>query len=92
MKTKLQENEMDKMNVKALTIALGSTWGLMVLLAGWAAMLGIAVRFVEIMGSVYIGYEATLLGSLIGAAWAFLDGAIGGLVIALIYNAIAKKN
>ena len=83
---------MNKIDVKALTIALGSSWGFMVLVTGWAAMLGFAVRFVELMGTVYIGYEATLMGSLIGAAWGFLDGAIGGLIIALVYNAVAKKN
>ena len=83
---------MNRLNVKALAIAVGSAWSLCMLFAGWAAIFGWSVKFVEIMGSVYIGYEATFVGGIIGALWGFLDGAVGGLIIALIYNAIAKQN
>jgi hypothetical protein len=83
---------MNRLNVKALAIAVGSAWALCMLFAGWAAIFGWSVKFVEIMGSVYIGYEATFVGGIIGALWGFLDGAVGGLIIALIYNAIAKQN
>jgi len=82
---------MNKLNVKALTIALGSAWALCMLLAGWAAMFGWSVKFVEVMGSAYIGFEPSFLGGIIGAFWGFVDGAVGGFVIAVIYNAIAKK-
>jgi len=82
---------MEKMNVKALAIALGSAWGLCMLFIGFASMFGMAEKFVEVMGSGYIGFEPTFVGSIIGAVWGFVDGAIGGIVIALIYNAVAKK-
>jgi len=82
---------MEKLNVKALAIALGATWGLCMLFIGFASMFGFAVKFVEAMGSGYIGFEPTFIGSIIGAAWGFFDGAFGGAIIALIYNAVAKK-
>jgi len=82
---------MNKLNVKALTIALGSAWALCMLLAGWAAMFGWSVEFVEVMGSAYIGFEPSFLGGIIGAFWGFIDGAIGGFIIAVVYNFVAKK-
>ncbi len=82
---------MEKLNVKALAIALGTAWALCMLFAGWAAIFGWSTAFVDIMSSVYIGFEPGFLGGVIGALWGFLDGAIGGLIIALVYNAVAKK-
>jgi len=82
---------MDKLNVKGLAIALGTTWALGMLIAGWGAMYGWATEFVAVMGSVYLGYDATFSGGIIGAVWGFVDGAIGGFVIAVIYNAVAKS-
>jgi hypothetical protein len=43
------------------------------------------------MASFYIGFKPTFLGGVIGAIWGFIDGAIGGVIIALVYNAIARK-
>ncbi len=82
---------MEKLSVKGLAIGLGATWALCMLFIGWAAIFGWATSIVDTMSSVYIGFKPTFLGGIIGAAWGFVDGAIGGLVIALIYNAVAKK-
>ncbi|MFV1998097.1 MAG: bacteriophage holin [Acidiferrobacterales bacterium] len=82
---------MNKIDAKALAIALGSAWGLMLLFVGWAAMFGWSTKFVEIMASTYIGFEPSFLGGIIGGIWGFVDGAIGGFIIAIIYNAVAKK-
>jgi len=84
------DNSMDRLNVKALAIALGSAWSLCMLFSGWAAIFGWSEKFVEIMGSVYIGFEPTFIGGIVGAIWGFIDGAIAGLVIALVYNAVLK--
>ena len=43
------------------------------------------------IGSVYRGYQITAMGSLIGLAWAFIDGLIGGLIFAWLYNLLAAK-
>lgn len=53
-------------------------------------MFGWGSGFVEVMSSMYIGYEASLVGGLIGAAWGFVDGAIAGLLISLLYNFFSK--
>ena len=45
---------------------------------------------VALMGSLYVGYDASFLGGIVGALWAFVDGAIAGALIALIYNAVAR--
>ncbi len=82
---------MEKLNVKAMTIAGGAAWAFCILFAGWAAIFGWATKFVEVMNSVYIGYEPTLIGGIIGALWGFLDGAIVGFIIAVVYNAVIKK-
>jgi len=82
---------MEKLNVKALAVGLGVSWAVCMLFVGWASILGWGVKFVEVMSSVYIGFAPTFLGGVIGAIWGFIDGAIGGAIIALVYNAIAKK-
>ncbi len=82
---------MNKLNVRGLAIALGSTWALAMLFAGWASIYGWTTEFVAVMGSVYVGFEPTFLGGIIGAVWGFVDGAIGGLLIAIIYNAVSKS-
>jgi hypothetical protein len=80
---------MKKLSVKGLTISLGVAWAVFVLFIGWAAIFGWGTSVVEALSSLYIGYAPTWLGGIIGAAWAFVDGAVGGLIIALIYNAVA---
>ncbi len=82
---------MEKLNVKALAIALGAAWAICVLFLGWVSIFGWGTKIVEMMASVYIGFASTLLGGIIGAGWAFVDGAIGGAIIAFVYNAVAKK-
>ena len=81
---------MKKLSVKGLTISFGVAWAAMMLFTGWVAMLGWGTGFVEALSSLYIGYATTWLGGIIGAAWGFVDGAIGGLIIALIYNAMVR--
>jgi len=81
---------MNRLNVKALAIALGSSWALCILFAGWAAIFGWSVQFVDVMGSVYPGYGASFLGGIIGALWGFVDGAVAGVVIAVVYNFASK--
>jgi len=82
---------MERLNVKALAIAAGGTWGISMLFLGLTSMFGWGEGFLDLMASVYIGYKPTLLGSIIGAAYGFVDGAIGGAIVALIYNVVAKK-
>jgi len=45
--------------------------------------------FVTLLGSVYVGYSATVSGSLVGGLWGVVDGFICGALIALIYNKVS---
>jgi len=81
---------MNKLNVKALAIAGGVTWGLGLLLLGVTGIFGWGAEAVSLLGSFYIGYSPSPAGAAIGAVWGLADGAIGGAVIALIYNWAAK--
>ncbi|HMJ08899.1 MAG TPA: hypothetical protein VK468_07830 [Pyrinomonadaceae bacterium] len=42
-----------------------------------------------LLGQFFIGYSVSFLGSLIGAAYIFVIGYIGGLLISWIYNSVA---
>ena len=82
---------MKKLSVKGLAVGLGVSWAFCMLFVGWASMFGWSTKFVEVMSSIYIGFKPTFLGGIIGAIWGFIDGATGGLIIAVVYNAIARK-
>lgn len=84
-----------KLNVRAFAIASSLLWGggvtLIVLLNrlrpsyGWL--------FLRVLGSVYPKYNGAigLRDGLIGVVMAFLDGAIGGAVLAWLYNRLSEK-
>ncbi len=80
---------MNKLSVNALGVAIGVLWAAYVFLCGIAALLGWGVALVEAFSSLYIGYGPSIVGAIIGAVWAFVDGYIAGVVIAWIYNKLA---
>ena len=82
---------MQKLDIKAFAAACGIAWAAGILFLGWAAAFGWGGRLVEVISSVYIGYRPTVLGAVVGALWALVDGAIGGAIIALLYNVLAGK-
>ena len=81
---------MAKLDVKIVAMAAGITWSISMLFLGWVAIFGWGKAMVEVLSSLYIGYEPTLLGGVIGGLWGLIDGAIGGAIFALIYNRIVK--
>jgi hypothetical protein len=81
---------MEKLRIIPLAVAFGAVWAFGMLFLAWAAAFGWGTALVELMGSLYIGYGASFLGGIIGALWAFVDGAIAGALIALIYNVVAR--
>ncbi|MDD5044196.1 MAG: bacteriophage holin [Candidatus Omnitrophica bacterium] len=83
---------MNKLNVRALGLALGIVWSMCIFLLGIFAMSwGWGMKWLESISSFYIGYKATFLGSIIGAIWAFFDAGIGGVLIAWLYNKLNKQ-
>ena len=76
-----------KLNVKAFAVACGLIWGLGVfLLAWWVMLFDGATGEVPFLGRLYRGFNISPLGSVIGLAWALVDGAIGGAIFAWLYN------
>lgn len=66
-------------------LGLANGLGLMVLaLAGLYWNYGLV--FIQELTNLYYGYAATLIGSLYGLGWGFLDGFIFGFLVALFYN------
>ena len=81
-----------RLGVVALGLAIGIAWGAGMFVLGvtaWALDWG--KELVEPISSLYIGYGPTPLGSAVGAAWGFIDGFIGGAVVALLYNYFARE-
>jgi len=79
------------LNPKALGLTLGIVWGAAAFLIGIMAMVsdGYGGAIVDLFGSIYPGYAATVTGSLIGGVWGFIDAGIGGYVVAWLYNKFA---
>jgi hypothetical protein len=81
---------MNKLSVNALGVGVGAMWAVSVFFFGIAAMFGWGVALVGPLSSLYIGFGASFLGAIIGAIWAFVDGYIGGAIIAWVYNRLAR--
>ena len=81
-----------KLNVKAFALTCGLVWGIGILAFTWwiIAFEG-AARDVTFLGRIYRGYSVTPLGSVIGLVWGLVDGAIGGVIFAWLYNLIAGR-
>jgi hypothetical protein len=78
-----------RLGVVAVGFALGITWAIGLLVMGWASELsgGWGKPFIDAMGTVYLGYQPTFWGTVIGAVWGLVDGFISGIIFAAIYNA-----
>jgi hypothetical protein len=80
------------MSVRSLGLTAG-IFGAMAMfsLAWWLMLTGNAEGPVTLFERVYIGYSFTPIGSVIGAAWGFIDWGIAGVIFAWLYNLINKK-
>lgn len=80
------------LNSKALGIAMGILWGATVCLATvWILIAGSQGQTLAKLGVFYIGYDVSWYGAAIGLGYGFLDGFIGGILLAMIYNAFLPK-
>ena len=79
-----------KLDVKGMAITLGLVWGAAVLVVGIANLIwpNYGQAFLELVASIYPGYTAgASVGQLIvGTLYGLVDGAVGGAVIAWLYN------
>ncbi len=83
-----------KLDIKGMAITLGLVWGAAVLLVGIANLIwpNYGQAFLELVASIYPGYTADPgVGQLIvGTLYGLVDGAVGGAVIAWLYNLFAR--
>ena len=79
-----------KLRKRALGMALGIVWGLSVFVVTiWAIAAGQGQTLSK-LGGYYLGYDVSLLGAFVGLVWGFVDGFIGGVLIAWLYDVFCK--
>ena len=80
-------NHYAKLNICAMGMAIGLTWGFGCLFLSYMQIwFQMGQPMIDAIASIYLGYEATYLGGVIGLFWAFIDGFIGGIIVAFLYN------
>lgn len=80
-----------KLNIKAMALTAGITWGVMVFVATlWVIIGPTAGETLSKLKMYYLGYSVSFVGAIIGLLWGFVHGCIGGAVFALIYNCTTK--
>ena len=80
------------MSVRSLALTVAIFWSIsLFFLAWWLILIGNAEGPTTLFERIYIGYSFTPIGSVIGAAWGFVDGGIAGAIFAWLYNLINKK-
>jgi hypothetical protein len=84
-----------KLNIKAFVLTCAILWAAAIFIVGIANMIwpGYGAALLQVMASIYPGYAVSgTFGSLIvGTLYAVVDGAIGGLVFAWLYNMFLGK-
>ncbi len=83
-----------KLNVVALATACGILWGVCILFVGVVGQFweGYGQSFQEVVGGLYPFYTGSgktgdlLIGTFVGV----VDGAVGGALLALIYNSCCR--
>ena len=71
----------------SLGLAVGVLWGIYTLMIGLtASFFGYGSELVGIIGTLYIGYNATVLGAFIGMIWGFVDGFVVGYLIEMLFS------
>ena len=81
----------NKLNTKALALSLGIISAVSVFLIGiFNLSFGLWPTTIKLIMEVYPGFDISIVGILIGAFWGFIDGFIGGILIAWLYNKFSK--
>ena len=83
-----------KLSIKALAITAAIIWSTALLIVGSANMMfpGYGSDFLEVIGSVYPGYQPTTGFSrvIIGSLYVFVDAGICAALFAWVYNFVVE--
>lgn len=79
------------LSIHNLGITLGVVFGVSMLVYALLSMfVGVGTPIVTLLGSLYVGYDATLIGAFIGLLWGFIHGYIFGALVVLISNFLSR--
>lgn len=82
-----------QLSVKGLALAIGILWAGCIFLVGVVnlAASSYGAAFLQMASSIYPGFHnsRTFLDVLVGTGYGFVDGGIGGAIIAWLYNCFA---
>ncbi len=82
---------MMKLDVRAFALACGTLWGVTVFLATlFLIATGRDGSLISHLGYFYLGYTFSVGGAVVGLVWGFVDGAVAGGLLALLYNRFAR--
>lgn len=80
-----------KLSVKAFGLTCGIILGLFMFLVTAVFILAdLSGQTLVKLHNIFIGYDITWLGAIIGLAWGFVVGFIGGVIFSGIYNSLCK--
>ena len=83
---------MQKFDEMAAGLSIGIISAFSLFLLGLTAgLFDWGTELVNFLGTFYRGYGPDLAGASVGALWGFIDGFIGGMLVAWLYNVLAKK-
>jgi hypothetical protein len=81
-----------RFNVKAFAFACALIWGFgLFAMTWWIIAFQGQTHQATVIGELYRGYNVSAIGSVIGLAWAFADGLVGGAIFAWLYNALTNR-
>ncbi len=81
-----------KLNVRAFALAFALWWGIGLFLGTWWVIATSGTTGEPtFLARIYIGYEISPVGSVIGLVWGVIDGLIAGTIFAWLYNAIVDR-
>ena len=84
-----------RLNLTALALTAGLIWGGAILLVASANAIwpNYGQAFLQLAASIYSGYHALPSGReiIVGTAYGFVDGAIGGLLFGWLYNLLSRQ-
>lgn len=76
-----------ELNPKSFGLAGGIIWGLCMFLMDLIATgTGYGIGFIRAIGTIYIGVQPGILGSVLALVYGFFDAFIGCFIFAWLYN------
>lgn len=82
-----------KLDVIAFALTCAIVWGFgLFALTWWIIAFDGATHEVTLIGRLYLGYNISPIGSIVGFLYGFIDAGIGGAIMAWLYNAIVERS